>query len=86
MLMPSWISGDNHCSVISKNFCKWLDAEMLPKLEYPSTIIMDNAKYHNVEIETKNQIPHLSVHILLTGCHSMEWTSITLTPGINYFN
>jgi hypothetical protein len=69
----------------SKNVCKWLDAELLPKLESANIIIMDNAKYHNGEID-KIQIPHLPVHILSTGCHSMAWTSITLTPGIHYFN
>ena len=37
----------------SKNVCKWLDAELLPKLESPSVIIMSNAKYHNVEIDKK---------------------------------
>ena len=34
-------------------FCKWLDAELLPKLESLIIIIMDNAKFHNVEIDKK---------------------------------
>ena len=37
----------------SENYCKWLKNEVLPKLESPTVIVMDNAKYHSVEIDKK---------------------------------
>lgn len=46
-------TGDYHSSMNSENYCKWLKNEILPKLESPSVIVMDNAKYHNVEIDKK---------------------------------
>ncbi|KAJ4437573.1 hypothetical protein ANN_17718 [Periplaneta americana] len=30
-----------------------MENELLPKLESPSVIVMDNAKYHNVEIDKR---------------------------------
>ena len=46
-------SGDYHSSMNSENYCKWLKMEVLPMLESPSVIVMDNAKYHNVELDKK---------------------------------
>ena len=36
-----------------EKFCKWIDTKLRPKLESPIMIIMENAKYHNVEIDKK---------------------------------
>ena len=45
-------SGDYHSSMNSQNYFKWLKMEVSPKLEMPSVIVMDNAKYH-VELDKK---------------------------------
>jgi hypothetical protein len=47
----------NHDLMNGENFEHWMLTELLPKLEEPSVITMDNASYHNVLLEkppTKN--------------------------------
>ena len=46
-------SGNYYSSIHSEDFCKWLDQELLPKLESLSIIILDNSKYHKVETDKK---------------------------------
>ena len=60
-------SGDYHSSMNSENYWKWLEYELLPRLESPNIIVMDNAKYHNAEIDKKNLTLHLPAHILWNG-------------------
>ncbi|XP_054287214.1 uncharacterized protein LOC129003036 [Macrosteles quadrilineatus] len=46
-------TGDYHESMNYENFNKWLEKQLLPNLEEPSVIVMDNAKYHCVEEDKK---------------------------------
>lgn len=50
-------SGDYHDSMNCANFEKWFEQQLLPNLEEPSLIIMDNASYHSGLIE---KIPNQS--------------------------
>ncbi|XP_072398916.1 uncharacterized protein [Diabrotica undecimpunctata] len=50
-------SGDYHDSMNSENFEKWFEHQLLPNLEEPSLIIMDNASYHSTLLE---KIPNAS--------------------------
>ncbi|KAJ4440513.1 hypothetical protein ANN_08654 [Periplaneta americana] len=45
--------GDYHTSMNAENYCRWMENELLPKLESHRIIVMDNAKYHNVEIDKR---------------------------------
>lgn len=42
---------DYHGEMNSDLFTKWVKEKLIPNLEEPSLIIMDNAAYHSVEIE-----------------------------------
>jgi hypothetical protein len=44
-------SGDYHDSMNGENFEHWMSTQLLPNLEEPSIIVMDNASYHNVLVE-----------------------------------
>jgi hypothetical protein len=44
-------SGDYHDLMNGENFEHWMSTQLLPNLEEPSVIVMDNASYHNVHIE-----------------------------------
>lgn len=44
-------SADYHDTMNSELFEKWMEEELLPKLERPSLIIMDNARYHSRLLE-----------------------------------
>lgn len=46
-------TGDYHDSMNFENFYKWLETQLLPNLDEPSVIVMDNAKYHCVEEDRK---------------------------------
>ncbi|XP_030757761.1 uncharacterized protein LOC115883532 [Sitophilus oryzae] len=49
-------SGDYHDSMNSANFEKWFEEQLIPNLDEPSLIIMDNAPYHSTLFErTPNQ-------------------------------
>ena len=52
---PSFVtnssSGDYHGAVNSTLFLRWLTEQLLPSLERPSVLIMDNAPYHSVQTE-----------------------------------
>lgn len=41
-------SGDYHDEMNSNNFKKWLNEKLLPNLDRPSLIVMDNAPYHSI--------------------------------------
>lgn len=44
-------TGDYHGEMNAENFEKWLAKSLLPSLEEPSIIIIDNARYHSRELE-----------------------------------
>jgi hypothetical protein len=44
-------SGDYHDSMNGENFEHWMSTQLLPNLEEPSVIMLDNASYHNVLVE-----------------------------------
>lgn len=44
-------TGDYHKQMDGNNFTKWLTTQLLPNLEEPSAIVMDNASYHSVQLD-----------------------------------
>ena len=40
-------TGDYHDEMNSEHFLEWMREQLLPRLEEPSVIILDNASYHN---------------------------------------
>ena len=40
-------STDYHDEMNSKHYMKWMTQQLLPRLEEPTVIILDNASYHN---------------------------------------
>lgn len=48
-------NADYHHDMNAENFNKWLKEKLIPNLEEPSVIIMDNASYHSVII---NKVPN----------------------------
>lgn len=44
-------TGDYHGDMNAEKFENWLDNDMLPKLEEPSLIVLDNASYHSRLVE-----------------------------------
>lgn len=44
-------SGDYHGEMNEANFMKWFEEQLLPSLEEPSLIVMDNASYHSALVE-----------------------------------
>lgn len=46
------VKSDYHGEMNTTNFLKWMEDQLLPKLEAPSLIIMDNASYHSSQVET----------------------------------
>ncbi|XP_066977834.1 uncharacterized protein [Macrobrachium rosenbergii] len=44
-------SGDYHCEMNGEMFLRWLTTQLLPLLEEPSVLVMDNAPYHSIMTE-----------------------------------
>ena len=44
-------TGDYHNEINAKNFTKWLEEMLLPNLDGPSAIVMDNASYHTMQYD-----------------------------------
>lgn len=44
-------TGDYHKEMNSLNFNKWMSEKLLPNLQGPSAIVLDNASYHSVQTE-----------------------------------
>lgn len=59
-------TGDYHDNMNRANFEKWFKTQLIPNLEQPSLIIMDNASYHSGLDE---EIPRKS----WTKQHMLEW-------------
>jgi len=43
-------SGDYHDDMNHENYMKWLQEKLIPNLESKSVIVVDNASYHNVQL------------------------------------
>jgi len=43
-------SGDYHDDMNHANYKKWLQETLIPNLESKSVIVVDNASYHNVQL------------------------------------
>ena len=49
---------DYHDEMNSKHYMEWMTQQLLPQLEEPTVIILDNASYHNKQ-KNKPPIPKL---------------------------
>ncbi|KAJ8914219.1 hypothetical protein NQ315_003582 [Exocentrus adspersus] len=58
--------GDYHGEMKSNIFTKWVEERLIPNLEEPSLIVMDNAPYHSVLIEKQPSISSRRMKL-------MEW-------------
>jgi hypothetical protein len=47
---PGKKTGHDHDDMNHKNYIKWLEEKLIPKLEPNSVLIIDNASYHNVTV------------------------------------
>ena len=47
--MAALSTGDYHNEMNAKNFTKWLEKMLLPNLDAPSAIVMDNASYQSLQ-------------------------------------
>lgn len=52
----------------SGNFFKWLDEQLIPALEEPSLIIMDNAPYHSSLVNIIFQKFDLAFLFMFSSC------------------
>jgi predicted HTH transcriptional regulator len=43
-------TGDYHHEMNSGNFEKWIQEKLIPKLPPITVIVIDNASYHNIEV------------------------------------
>ena len=44
-------SGDYHSEMNFNNFTKWLNERLIPNLKSKSVVVLDNASYHNVQVD-----------------------------------
>ena len=44
-------TGDNHREMNGANFTKWIEQQLLPNLDCPCAIVMDNASYHSMQTD-----------------------------------
>ena len=44
-------SGDYHSEMNRSNFMKWLQEILIPNLSQKSALVMNNAAYHNIQID-----------------------------------
>ncbi|XP_031339075.1 uncharacterized protein LOC116167722 [Photinus pyralis] len=57
LIFASKTCGDYHGEMNQTNFLHWFQNQLLPNLSEPSVIIIDNAPYHNMEV---NKAPNVS--------------------------
>jgi transposase len=67
---------DYHHDMNAENFEKWLQEKLIPNLNQPSVIVMDNASYHTVQ---NNKVPTTQIR----KAEIQEWLD---SRGINYNN
>jgi transposase len=51
LMFKSSKSGDYRDDMNHKNYMKWVEKKLLPNLEEHSVFVVDNASYHNVEVD-----------------------------------
>lgn len=51
----SQTTGDYHSQMKGENFMKWIETQLLPNLDGPGAIVMDNASYHSVQTKDVQQ-------------------------------
>lgn len=51
MWKSSLSSGDYHANMNKPNYMKWITYRLLPKLEPRTVLVIDNAPYHNIEVD-----------------------------------
>ena len=44
-------TGDYHSEMDGNNFTKWVEERLIPNLDQPSAIVMDNASYHSMRTD-----------------------------------
>ena len=44
-------TGDYHSEMNGANFMKWAQQQLLPNLDFPSAIVMNNASYHSTKMD-----------------------------------
>ena len=44
-------TGDYHSEMDGKNFTKWIEEKLIPNLDMPCAIVMDNASYHSMRVD-----------------------------------
>jgi transposase len=72
-------SGDYHDDMNFGNFKKWTEEMLVPNLPPRSTIILDNASYHNVEIDRKPPKSALKKAMIeWLSSHNVECNSMML--------
>jgi transposase len=90
-------SADYHNTMNAEMFEKWIKEQLLPRLERPSLIIMDNASYHSRRVEkcpnaqwTKDNIiqwlrqKHIAVPEAAFKCELLELVQKYRPQGIPY--
>ena len=71
-------SADYHDEMNNEHYMEWLDEQLLPRLEGPSVIILNNASYHNKQKDrpptTKNRRMTYVNRLLNTTYSTQIWT------------
>ena len=44
-------TGDYHSEIDGNNLKKWMEERLIPNLDQPSAIVMDNASYHSMRTD-----------------------------------
>ena len=73
-------TGDYHREMNGANFMKWVQQQLLPNLDFPSAIVMDNASYHSTQMDkcpsSNTRKAEIMVCMSLTHLYRMEFPSI----------
>ena len=77
-------TGDYHGQMNWENFSKWFEDQLLPNIPVNSLIIMDNARYHNVNTEDSFPTPKIRKEELRTWLdrNHIPWTEDMLRPEL----
>ena len=52
-------TGDYHDDMNSQNFTRWLREQLIPNLPEKSILVLDNAAYHNIQVDRFISFLHL---------------------------
>ena len=77
-------TGDYHGQMNWGNFSKWFESRLLPDIPANSLIILDNAKYHNVFVESAFPVPSNRKVVLCEWLekNNIPWTTDMLKPEL----